>query len=117
MQDGDEYSVFFEPTLVNLFVEAPPRAETLSKTTKPHPLPTEPAELSQRLVQNFLDLKYNRFEVLGKSSFNIMALRCLHGHSDKRINELVDIYYRALDAGKTGVRRLGLARWCRPWQW
>lgn len=103
-QDGDEYSVFFEPTLVNLFAETSPRIEQATTVRQSPALDEDPAVLAHRLVESFLNLKYHRFEVLGKSSFNIMAIRCLHGHSDTRINDLVDIYYKALDAGKTGVR-------------
>ena len=65
---------------------------------------SEPDQLAGQLSRAYLDLKYLSMDVLGKASFNNLAISQWYGPAHERACKLNDIYSTGLDAGKTGVK-------------
>ena len=97
-----------DQTIVNCFDESPPRREPPKQASSSASSSSLQAKhdnadaLASQLITAHLEHKYQTMDVLGKSSFNILARQQWYSAADDGACKLIDMYFKALDAAKTG---------------
>ena len=100
--DGDKFTVISDPLLVRLFAEAPPwDAPPCGRRAATTP-DADPRTLQRQLISQVLKVRYKSSPLVGQSALSLMALADEAGLGDARVQELIDVYYTALDVGVTG---------------
>jgi len=114
--DGDKFTIISDPVLVSLFAEAPPwdaPQSGLINAVKPS---EDPNALQCQLISQVLNARYKSSPLVGQSALSLMALSDEAGLGDKRVQEVIEVYYAALDVGITG-EILTLKRSLCPREW